>query len=91
MSELINEQNPPQPSEGDMWLEVIKEMQDRREMGIAKYGQPVQPFNGRKPLVDAFQEVLDLAVYLRQEIAEREKLQAEIDRLKAGLFAEDSR
>ena len=32
----------------------------------------VQPFNGRDALVDAFQEALDLCVYLRQAIYERD-------------------
>jgi hypothetical protein len=39
-------------------------------MGIMKYGTPLQPFNGRDALWDAYQVVLDLAVYLRQAIYE---------------------
>jgi len=73
MSELIQEQQPPKPSEGDMWLLVIQDMEERRKHGIEKYGVPVQPFNGRDPLIDAFQEALDLCVYLRQAIEERKK------------------
>lgn len=49
---------------------VIGDMRQRDEMGRAKYGTPLQPFNGRNAAVDAYQEVLDLAVYLRQLIAE---------------------
>ncbi len=45
-------------------------MEVRREMGIAKYGTPLQPHNGGNALVDAYQEVLDLAVYLKQKIIE---------------------
>lgn len=67
----INEQQPPKESSGDMWLLVIKDMEDRRVHGIEKYGLPVQPFNGRDPLVDAYQEALDLCVYLKQAIEER--------------------
>lgn len=48
-----------------------KDMADRNEMGKAKYGTPLQPFNGRKPLIDVYQELLDAAVYLRQDIWER--------------------
>lgn len=73
MSEHIREQQPSQPSQGDMWLEVIKDMEARRLHGIKKYGVPVQPHNGRDPLVDAYQEALDLCVYLRQAIEERKK------------------
>lgn len=71
MSNLIKEQAPPTPSNGDMWLLVLKDMEERRQHGIEKYGVPVQPHNGRDPLVDAYQEALDLCVYLRQAIEER--------------------
>jgi hypothetical protein len=54
-----------------VWPLVIKDMQERNNIGIAKYGKPLQTNNGRKALIDAYQEVLDLAVYLRQEIEER--------------------
>lgn len=40
--------------------------------GRRKYGTPLQAHNGRDPLVDAYQEALDLCVYLRQAIAERD-------------------
>lgn len=43
----------------------IADMKDRRAMGIAKYGVPVHFKNGRNALVDAYQEVLDLIVYLQ--------------------------
>ena len=36
------------------------------QMGIAKYGTPLQPHNGRDPLVDAYQELLDGCVYAKQ-------------------------
>lgn len=71
MSTLIDEQQPPQPSKGDVWLLVLKDMEERRLHGIEKYGVPVQPFNGRDPLVDLYQELLDACVYLRQEIEQR--------------------
>lgn len=71
MSNLTEEQQPPIPSKGDVWLLVIKDMEDRRIHGIEKYGQPVHPYNSRNALIDAYQEVLDLAVYLRQAIEER--------------------
>ncbi len=69
-NKLVNEQQPPVSSKGDMWLLVLKDMEDRRRMGIEKYGTPLQPFNGRNPLIDAYQEALDLCVYLRQAIEE---------------------
>ena len=55
-----------------VWQIVIKDMQDRHEVGIKRYGTPLQPHNGRDMLLDAYQEVLDLAVYLRGAIYERD-------------------
>jgi len=52
--------------------EVIKVARERDQFGLNKYGTRLQAFNGRRPLVDAFQESLDQTVYLQQEIYERE-------------------
>lgn len=73
MSKHTREQLPPMPSEGDVWHLVIEDMKARREHGIREYGRPVQPHNGRDALVDAYQECLDMCVYLRQAIEERGK------------------
>lgn len=64
----------PQPTPADgvaIWDLVIKDMQERDRAGEAKYGTRLQADNGRDPLIDAYQEALDLAVYLRQEIERR--------------------
>lgn len=53
-----------------IWDLVRTDIEERNAMGIAKYGTPLQVFNGRDPLVDAYQEALDLVVYLRQAIEE---------------------
>lgn len=82
MSDLIKEQQPPKQTDGDVWLLVLKDMEERRKHGIEKYGVPVQPFNGRDPLIDAYQEVLDLCVYLRQAIEEREERLKYVGELK---------
>lgn len=49
---------------------VCEDLQERRAMGTRKYGTPLQAFNGRDALLDAYGEVLDLAQYLRQAIEE---------------------
>ena len=69
---------PPEQSEGDVWIEVIEDMKARRKMGIEKYGTPLQPDNGRNALVDAYQEILDAAVYLKQKIVENQLSQDEM-------------
>jgi hypothetical protein len=56
-----------------VWDLVTQDMQARDAMGETKYGTRLQPFNGRDPLWDAYQEALDLCVYLRQAIYEQEK------------------
>lgn len=54
-----------------VWDLVVADMAARDRDGRRKYGVPLQPHNGRKNLQDAYQEALDLAVYLRAEIYER--------------------
>lgn len=63
----------------DLWPLVIKDMEDRDRLGRARYGIPLRPQNGRDALVDAYQEVLDLSVYLRQEIEERRMLDEAVE------------
>lgn len=71
----LNDPEPP-PLKGSyehppIWALVIIDMQNRNMLGELTYGVPLQAFNGRDALIDAYQEALDLAVYLRQEIEER--------------------
>ena len=50
---------------------VVRDLKDRREAGIARYGTPLRAGNGRNALIDAYQEALDLCVYLRQVLTEQ--------------------
>jgi hypothetical protein len=52
---------------------VLADLTERQRLGIARYGTTLQPHNGRDALVDAYQEALDLALYLRQAIAEQDE------------------
>lgn len=66
-------ENPPKKNASTpVWDLVIADMTERDQIGRQKYGTPLQAGNGRDPLVDAYQEALDLVVYLRQAICERE-------------------
>lgn len=72
---LIADQPPPTPNASrPVWELVLYDMHGRDQVGRQRYGTPLQAFNGRKPLVDAYQEALDLVVYMRQEIEERRAL-----------------
>jgi hypothetical protein len=70
----LNEKQPP-PVKNNLpavWDLVIEDMKERDFIGEKKYGVRLQPFNGHKALEDAYGEVLDLAVYIRQLIYERD-------------------
>jgi len=56
----------------DIQSMVIADIAARREVGIARYGTTLQAGNGRDALRDAYEEALDLSVYLRQVIEERD-------------------
>jgi len=65
----------PMPIQNDLpavWDLVISDMRNRDQIGENRYTTRLQPFNGRDVLVDAYQEALDLVVYLRQAIYERD-------------------
>lgn len=74
---ILPDQPPPTPGAGDVWQHMIETlaaeglyadlvpaMRERRELGIARYGTPLQTHNGRNHRIDAMQELLDAAVYL---------------------------
>ena len=74
MSTLNNSE--PSPLSNDsipIWELVTTDMKARDSFGRRKYGTPLQSNNGRNALIDAYQECLDLAVYLRQAIEEQAK------------------
>lgn len=50
---------------------ILDDMAERHATGTKKYGVPLTAGDGRNHLIDAYQEALDLMVYLRQELDER--------------------
>lgn len=71
---MSTEQPMPIPNESvPIWDLVIEDMKERDLVGRQRYGTPLQTNNGRDALLDAYQEALDLAVYLRQAIEERKQ------------------
>ena len=50
---------------------VLADLTNRALEGKDKYGEPLKAHNGRNALWDAYQEALDLAMYLRQAIEEQ--------------------
>lgn len=51
---------------------VIADLESRKEIGIERYGTLLRPHNGRDMLRDAYEEAMDLTIYLRGAIAERD-------------------
>jgi hypothetical protein len=70
----IEPQPAPVPGEGDgVWTQLIADMQARDQFGRQKYRTALHVEDGREGLVDAFQEALDLLVYLKKAILQREQ------------------
>lgn len=58
----------------DVWETVIKDMQDRRQLGLYRYNKPVVADDANEDwLQHAYEEALDMTVYLRAEIERRKK------------------
>lgn len=71
---LASEHQPaPQPGKQNVADYVLRDITERIEAGEKKYGTRLQTFNGRDALWDAYQEALDLVMYLRQAILERDR------------------
>ena len=51
---------------------LIRNIQDRKELGLKKYGTILQAGNGRNALIDALQESLDAIVYIKQAMLDLE-------------------
>jgi len=62
---------PPPTGNGKKVLdEVVNDLTVRAEVGKGKYGTYLRTNNGRNALVDAYQEALDLCMYLKQKLME---------------------
>ena len=68
--------NTPQPAPkntGERIAPLVEtDLRSRIEVGKATYGEELRAFNGRDALRDAYEEVLDAALYLRQAIYRRD-------------------
>lgn len=68
-------QQDPLPGDKSVTDAVLIDLMERRQMGREKYGDELRSHNGRNALVDAYQEALDLTLYLKQQIIENERFQ----------------
>lgn len=51
---------------------VRDDIAKRERLGKRRYGTALYPHNGRDALLDAYEEALDLACYLKQALIERD-------------------
>lgn len=68
----IEEQPMPQGTGVDIATLVHADIEARAEYGITCYGERLTSHNERDALADAYQEALDLVMYLRQVLWERD-------------------
>jgi len=57
----------------DIQSQVIADIEQRRRVGIARYGTALQPHNGRDSLRDLYEELIDAAMYVKQAMVERDQ------------------
>lgn len=64
---------------------VREDVLAREKIGDAEYGKPMRSFDGRNSLQDAYEEALDMAVYLRKAIEEQKKADEALKQLQETL------
>lgn len=71
---MDNNTPQPKPQSGKkiVLFAVLNDFEQRAEMGKKKYGTYLETHNGRNALVDAYQEAMDLVMYLKQRLMEEE-------------------
>lgn len=76
MSNASQYQPKPKPGNQVVIDVVVADIRERAEAGKQKYGTYLETNNGRDPLWDAYQEAVDLVMYLRQALLERDQPEA---------------
>lgn len=80
------DQVAPTPNDGPSCHDlVIKDLEERKQFGLRKYGSLLQPNNGRSFLQDAYEEALDLCAYLRGKLEEERRVAARQSLIDEGL------
>lgn len=79
---IIPSQPMPTPGKDVVLFHVLDDLMKRAEKGQQTYGTLLQTDNGRDALQDAYEEILDAAMYLKQAIMERNQQRIVNERLK---------
>ena len=72
MNKAAQHEPSPKPGKKIVLPHVLQDLKDRAAVGKEKYGTMLETDNSRDALMDAYQEALDLVMYLRQAILERD-------------------
>lgn len=62
----------PLPGKQVVLSAVLEDFKDRAEAGKLRYGTYLETHNGRDALKDALDEAMDLVMYLKQMLMERD-------------------
>lgn len=79
------EVNPVPNQNSPLWDDVILDMKNRDLTGRKKHGTPLQLGNGRSFMRDAYEELLDLAVYMKGAMLDRSYLEGRVKELEFSL------
>lgn len=77
MNDAVNQQPSPRGHGVVVLPYVLEAVRQRAELGKERYGTYLSTDNGRDALVDAFQEAIDLVMYIGQALMERSAVQEE--------------
>lgn len=72
MTEHVEQPMPTPNNSPSIQALVREDLAAREQVGISRYGTSLQAHNGRDSLRDGYEEAMDLTVYIRQIIAERD-------------------
>lgn len=72
MSTVSEHQPDPVTGKQVVLNKVMRDFYERGRAGQLKYGTYLETFNGRDALMDAYQEAIDLVMYLKQILMERD-------------------
>ena len=69
----------------DVTESLVKMFQERREKGLAEYGQPMQPFISEPSLKHSLEELLDECVYMLTHYLEYQAMWKTLDQIVVTL------
>lgn len=79
MNKAAEKEPPPKKGKIEVARFVLADIQARIDIGQKKYGTKLETHNGRDALWDAYQEAIDLVMYLRQALLERDLYQSDME------------